>query len=55
MCGTICRYLNDDEDIYILAELASCFCKSEFNGFVINKVFECLNNAVGIYFSIVYN
>ena len=47
-------YLNDDEDIDILVELASCFCKSEFNGFVINKVFECLNNAVGI-FSIVYN
>ena len=26
-------YLDDDEDISILVELASCFCKSEFNGF----------------------
>ena len=33
-------YLDDDEDISILAELVSCFCKSEFNGYVINKVFE---------------
>ena len=32
-------YLDDDEDISILSELAS----SEFNGFVINKVFEYLN------------
>ena len=48
-------YLDFDEDIVILVELASCFCKSEFNGFVINKVFEYLNNAVGIFFSIVHN
>ena len=33
-------YLDDDEDIGILVGLASCFCKSEFNGYVINKVFE---------------
>ena len=33
-------YLDDDEDISILVELVSCFCKSEFNGYVINKVFE---------------
>ena len=33
-------YLDDDEDIGILLELVSCFCKSEFNGFIINKVFE---------------
>ena len=25
-------YLDDDEDIGILVGLASCFCKSEFNG-----------------------
>ena len=31
-------YLDDDEDI--LLELALCFCKSEFNGFVIDNVFE---------------
>ena len=32
----------------LLVELASYyFCKSEFNGFVINKVFAYLNNAVG--------
>ena len=31
------------------------FCKSEFNGFIINKVFEYLNNAVGFFFSIVCN
>ena len=33
-------YLDDDEDFGILVGLASCFCKSEFNGFVIYKVFE---------------
>ena len=33
-------YLDDDEDISILVELVSCFCKSELNGSVINKVFE---------------
>ena len=33
-------YLDDDEDISILVELVSCLCKSEFNGYVINKVFE---------------
>ena len=33
-------YLDDDEDISILVELVSCFCKSELNGYVINKVFE---------------
>ena len=44
-------YLDDDEDISILSELAS----SEFNGFVINKVFEYLNNSVGFFFIIVYN
>ena len=33
-------YLGDDEDICIFVELASCFCKSEFNGFVIYKIFE---------------
>ena len=33
-------YLEDDEDISILVELVSCFCKSELNGYVINKVFE---------------
>ena len=32
--------LDCDEDIDILVGLASCFCKSEFNGFVINKIFE---------------
>ena len=26
MCGTIGMYLDDDEDISILVELASCFC-----------------------------
>ena len=31
-------YPDDDEDIDILVELTSCFCKSEFNGFVINKI-----------------
>ena len=46
-------YLDDDEDIDILIELASCFCKSELNGFVIYKVFEYLNNAVGFY-SVLY-
>ena len=25
MCGTICTYLDDDEDIGILVELALCF------------------------------
>ena len=30
-------YLDDDEDIVILVELASCFCWSEFLGCVINK------------------
>ena len=39
-------YLDDDEDIGILVELAFCFCKSESYGFVINKVFEKLNNVV---------
>ena len=34
-------YLDDDEDIGILVELASCFCKSECNGFVIIR---CLSN-----------
>ena len=29
-------YLDDDEDISILVELVSCFCKSELNGYVIN-------------------
>ena len=29
-------YLDDDADIVLLMELASCFCLSEFNGFVIN-------------------
>ena len=48
-------YLDDDEDISILVELVSCFCKSELNGYVINRVFEHLNNAVGFFFSIVYN
>ena len=43
-------YLDDDEDISILLGLASFFFKSEFNGFVINKVFEYLNNAVGFFF-----
>ena len=33
-------YLDDDEDISILVELVSCFCKLELNGYVINKVFE---------------
>ena len=33
-------YLDYDEDIDILVGLASCFCKSEFNGFVINKILE---------------
>ena len=33
-------YLDDDEDISILVRPVSCFCKSEFNGYVINKVFE---------------
>ena len=33
-------YLDDDGDITILVELVSCFCKSEFNGYVINKAFE---------------
>ena len=28
-------YLDDDEDISILLELVSCFCKSVLNGFVI--------------------
>ena len=28
-------YLDDDEDISILVELVSCFCKSELNGYVI--------------------
>ena len=32
-------YLDDDEDISILVELVSYFCKSEFNGYVINEVF----------------
>ena len=40
-------YLDDDEDISILVELVSCFCKSEFNGYVINKVFVLLNNVLG--------
>ena len=31
-------YLDYDEDI--LVGLASCFCKSELNGFVINKILE---------------
>ena len=31
-------YLEYDENIDILVGLASCFCKSEFNGFVINKI-----------------
>ena len=42
-------YLDDDEDISILVELVSYFCKSELNGYVINKVFEYLNNAVGFF------
>ena len=42
-------YLDDDEDISILVELVSCFCKSELNGYVINRVFEHLNNAVGFF------
>ena len=34
-------YLDYDEDIDILVGLASFFfCKSEFNGFVINKILE---------------
>ena len=33
-------YLYYEEDIDILVGLASCFCKSEFNGFVINKILE---------------
>ena len=33
-------YLDQDEDIDILVGLASCFCKSEFNSFVINKILE---------------
>ena len=33
-------YLDDAEDISILVGLASCFCKLEFNGFVINKILE---------------
>ena len=32
--------LDYNEDIEILVGLASCFCKSEFNGFVINKILE---------------
>ena len=40
-------YLNDDEDIGSFVEFASCFCKSELNGFVMNKLFEYLNNVVG--------
>ena len=46
-------YLDDDEDISILVELVSCFCKSELNCYVINRVFEHLNNAVG-FFSALY-
>ena len=46
-------YLDDDEEISILVELASCFCKSVFNGYVINKVFEKLNNSFGK-FSVLY-
>ena len=30
--------LSDDEDIGIFVGFASCFCKSEFKGFVINKI-----------------
>ena len=48
-------YLSDDEDIGIFVEFASYFCKSELNGFVIYKVFEYLDNAVGFFFSIVCN
>ena len=33
-------YLDDDEDISVLVELVSCFCKSEFNGCVIDKILE---------------
>ena len=33
-------YLNYDEDVDILVGLASCFSKSEFNGFVINKILK---------------
>ena len=33
-------YLDYDEDIDILVGLPSCFCKSEFSGFVINKILE---------------
>ena len=33
-------YLNDDEGIGSFVEFASCFCKSELNGFVINEVCE---------------
>ena len=34
-------YLGDNEDIGIFVEFASCFCKSELNGFVtINKILE---------------
>ena len=42
-------YLDDDEDIAILVDIASCFCKSEFNRFVINEVFEYLIDEVGFF------
>ena len=48
-------YLDDDENIGVLVELASCFCKSDLNGFVINKVFDYLNNIVYILNSIIEN
>ena len=40
-------YLDYDENIGIFAELASCFCKSDFNGFIMNNIFEKLKNVVG--------
>ena len=36
-------YLDDDENIGVLVEPASCFCKSDLNCYVINKVFDYLN------------
>ena len=46
-------YLDDYEDIDFLVEFASCFCKSVFNGYVINKTFERLYNVIGN-FSVLY-